>query len=474
MTAPTDRPDPRSPWVIFTICALAAFVTTLDLSIVNVAFPEILAEFGVTRAEASWVVTIYNICFASLLVVAGKSADQLGRRRFFLAGVTVFGVGSAVCTIAPSLEMLVAGRAVQGIGGALLTPASLGLLLAAFPPRRRTQVVAMWGGIGALGVACGPSVGAALITATDWRAAFWANLPICVALILVGRRELVETPRVVSEHRPDYAGAAMITVALGALALGLSQSDLWGWTDPRTLACFAVTAATIPLFVTRQRRHPEPILDMTLFEHRSFRVANAGGLVFFAGFAALGLNNVLFLRQAWGYTVLHAGLLSALAPLTVAVLAPFSGRLAARHGFRPLLVSGPLLVAAGMVAFFLLLDGRPTPWRFVLIGELSAVGIAAFIPVNAAAAVSQLPPPRLSIGGAVSNTSRQVGSVVGVAFLVAVLGTPADLDALVDAHQRGFVFIALAMLGAALVSTGLPRVQRAPVVALEAADAVLG
>ncbi len=164
----------------------------------------------------------------------------------------------------------------------------------------------------------------------------------------------------------------------------------------------------------------------------------------------------------------------ALAPLTVALLAPFSGRLASRHGFRPLLVSGPLLVAAGMVAFFVLLDGEPTPWRFVLIGELSAVSIAAFIPVNAAAAVSQLPPPRLSIGGAVSNTSRQVGSVVGVALLVAVLGTPADLDALVDAHQRGFIFIALAMLGAAAVSTGQPQTQPAPVVAVEAADAVLG
>lgn len=470
---PGATPPAASPWLTFVVCAFAAYLTTLDLSIVNVAFPEILTEFGASRADASWVVTIYNICFASLLVVAGKSADQLGRRRFFLAGVTIFAAGSLVCAVAPSLGLVIGGRAVQGIGGALLTPASLGLLLAAFPTERRTQVVALWGGIGALGVASGPSIGAALITATNWRAAFWVNLPICLGLLIVGRRRLVETPRVHSDHRPDYAGAAMITIALGALALGLSQTESWGWADVRTLACFAVTAVTVPLFVARQRRHPEPVLDLSLFEHRSFRVANVGGLVFFAGFAALGLNNVLFLRQAWGYTVLHAGLLSALAPLTVALLAPLSGRLASRHGFRPFLVVGPLLVMVSMTAFYVLLDGEPTPWLFVAIGELAAVGIAAFIPVNAAAAVSQLPPPRLSIGGAVSNTARQVGSVVGVALLVAVLGAPADHDSLVDAHHRGFLVIGAAMLAASVVSTGQPRLQRRTPARAEPVDATL-
>jgi EmrB/QacA subfamily drug resistance transporter len=448
----------RSPWVIFTLCALAAYLTTLDLSIVNVAFPEILREFSASPADVSWVVTIYNICFGALLVVAGKTADQLGRRRFFLIGVAVFGVGSALCTFAPSLGLLVAGRAVQGIGGALLTPASLGLLLAAFPPERRTQVVAMWGGIGALGVASGPSLGAVLITATDWHAAFWVNLPICAGLLIAGRRQLVEAPRLPTAQRPDYAGALLVTAALGALALGISRSEVWGWGDARTLGSLAVAVLAIPLFVARQRRHPAPVLDLVLFDSRSFRIANLSGLVFFAGFAALGLNNVLFLRQAWGYSVLHAGLLSALAPTTVAVLAPFSGRLATRYGFRPFVALGPLLVVGGMIAFRLLLDARPAPWQFVAIGELSAIGIAAFIPVNAAAAVSQLPPSRLSVGGAVNNTARQVGSVLGTAILVAVLGTPISPDALVDAHHRGFVLVSVLMVLAALTSAAQPLV----------------
>ena len=318
----------RSRWVTFAVCAGAAYVTTLDLSIVNVAFPEILREFdGASRADLSWIVTVYNIFFASLLVVAGKLADQIGRKRVFLAGVTVFGAGSAVCTLAPSLGVLIVGRAIQGAGGAFMTPASLGLLLAAFPLERRTQTVAMWGGIGALGVASGPSLGALLISATDWRAAFWINLPVCVALFVVGTAVLVETPRVPA-RRPDLLGASMVTGALACLALGLSQSDSWGWTDVRTLGSLALGAVLAAGFVARQRVHPEPVLDLALFESRSFSIANLAGAAFFAGFAALGLNNVLFLRGVWGYSVLHAGLLSAIAPLTVAVLAPLSGKLA--------------------------------------------------------------------------------------------------------------------------------------------------
>ncbi len=195
----------RSPWVTFTVCSLALFLTTLDLSIVNVAFPDILAEFDISRADASWIVTTYNIFYGSLLVVAGKLADQVGRRRIFLLGLSVFALGSLIAAVAPGLGVLVAGRAVQGTGAALLTPASLGLLLAAFPLERRTQVVAMWGGIGALGIASGPSLGAFAIYLTDWRAAFWINLPICLAMFIAGRRVLVETPESTANTAPTTA-----------------------------------------------------------------------------------------------------------------------------------------------------------------------------------------------------------------------------------------------------------------------------
>ena len=456
---------PRSPWVTFTVCSLALFLTTLDLSIVNVAFPDILADFDISRVDASWIVTSYNIFYGSLLVVAGKVADQLGRRRIFLTGLAVFASGSLLAAFAPGLGVLIAGRAVQGIGAALLTPASLGLLLAAFPPERRTQVVAMWGGIGALGVASGPSLGALVITLTDWRAAFWINLPICLGMFIAGRRVLIETPRVRSEHRPDYGGAMLITFALACIALGLSESEVWGWDDPRTIGVLLLGVAAIPLFVRRQRRHPEPVLDLTLFESTSFTVANSAALTFMAGFAAYSLNNVLFLRQAWGYSVLHAGLLTALPPVTVAILAPFAGRVASRIGFRPLVIVGPFIVAGATLVFARTIGVEPEPLRFVLIGEVVAVGIACFIPVNSAAAVAELPPLRLSIGGAVNNTFRQIGAVIGVALLVAILGSPTTQLELVDAHQNGWLMISTLSLITAIIGLAQPAVKRPDVVA---------
>ena len=450
----------RARWITFAICAGAAFVTTLDLSVVNVAFPEIVREFGATRADVSWIVTVYNICFGSFLVVAGKIADQIGRKRVFLSGVGVFAVGSAICSLAPSLGVLIAGRAVQGVGGAFMAPASLGLLLAAFPAERRTQTVAIWGGVGALGVASGPSLGALLISLTDWRAAFWINIPVCLALIVLGVRVLVETPRVRGVRRPDYLGALMVTIALASIALGLSQSDTWGWLDARTLGSLAFAAALAVGFVARQRVHPEPVLDLTLFESRSFSVANVASVAFFAGFAAFGLNGVLFLRGVWGYSVLHAGLLTAIAPLTVAVLAPFAGRLAARHGFRRFVVIGPLLVATATILSRVALTTEPRPLLLVAFNELAAVGIACFIPVNAAAAVSELPPARLSVGGAVNNTSRQIGSVLGVALLVAVLGSAGDPAGMLDGHQRAWTLVASTAIAASLISIRQPEARR--------------
>lgn len=450
----------KSPWVTFTVCALALYLTTLDLSIVNVAFPEILTDFEISRADASWIVTIYNIFYGSLLVVTGKVADQLGRRRMFLAGLAVFAAGSALSAVAPGLGVLILGRAIQGIGGAMLTPASLGLLLAAFPPERRTQTIAMWGGIGALGIASGPSIGALIISLTDWRAAFWINLPIIAGMLIAGRRVLTETQRVDSKTRPDYGGALLITFALACLALGISRSDVWGWVDARTLAALAAGIIAIPLFVRRQKRHAEPVLDLTLFNSRSFSVANASALIFMGAFAAYSLNNVLFLRQAWGYSVLTAGLLTALPPVTVAVLAPFTGRTAARIGFRPFVIAGPIIVAVSTFMFVAILDADRAPVTYVLIGEIVAVGIACFIPVNSAASVAELPPHRLSVGGAVNNTFRQVGAVLGIALLVALIGSPETTDELVTAHKRGWAMIVAAAVLTAIIGLAQPALKK--------------
>jgi EmrB/QacA subfamily drug resistance transporter len=468
-SSPTEIAPPVAPVtpvstaarLTFLICAASTYIVTLDLSIVNVAFPEIQKAFeGSTRAQLSWIVTAYNIFYAGLLVVAGKTADRVGRKQMFLLGTAVFGAGSILAGAAPTLNALIAGRVVQGVGGAIAAPAALGLLLGAFPPQRRTAVMAGFGSIGALGVASGPSLGAALITATDWRAAFLVNLPVCIAVYALGRRILVEMPRQPSEHTPDYAGAAMITVALGSLALGLSQSERWGLRDPRTLASIGLAIVLAPAFVTRQRRHAEPVLDLGLFRSRSFSVANCSTVLFSAAFAAYGLNNVLFLRTVWGMSVLKAGLVTAVGPLTVAMLAPFTGRIAARFGFRPPLLAGPVILASAVLTYRFALDADANLMLWILMGVIGGVGVACIIPVNSAAAVSELPPLRFGIGGAVTNTARQIGSVIGVAGLVALLGEPSSPAGAIASHRRGWVFIAVVALISGAISVMQPSRAR--------------
>ena len=247
---PSPRPS-RSPWAVFAITSIGTIITTLDLSIVNVAFYDIGKDFSNARAATlSWVVTAYNIGFGALLIIGGRTADRLGRKRIFLMGTAGFVAASVLCGIAPNVQLLIAGRALQGIAAAFLTPSTLGLLLPAFPPEKRTQIVSLWGGMGALGVAAGPTVGALLIEHFGWRAAFYVNVPVCSVALIGGWFILTETPRQVSAHRPDFLGAAMITVSLASLALAISEGDRWGWGSVTTIAIFALAAALIPAFTS--------------------------------------------------------------------------------------------------------------------------------------------------------------------------------------------------------------------------------
>lgn len=446
----------RSPWVVFAIAATGGYITTLDLSIVNVAFAEIAKTYSsASRADLSWIVTIYNIMFASLLIVGGRTADRWGRKNVFMVGAAIFGAGSIMCAIAPNLPLLIVGRGVQGLGGAFLTPATLGLLLGAFPPERRTQTVSLWGGVTALGVASGPTLGALLISQFGWRSAFWINVPVILTVIFAGRILLAESPRESSAGRPDYLGALMITIALASLALGISESERWGLTDPRTIISIAIAIALVPIFIRRQARHPEPIVDLSLFRYRSFAVANIATALFFVAFSSFVLNNVLFLRTVWGYSVLRAGMASCVSPLTVAVVSGFAGKAATKRGFRPLLLGGPLLFATGVLGERFLLDSKPTLGLWLVLALFTGAGIGCTIPVLSSAAVSTLAPQRFALGSAINSTFRQVGSVIGVAVLVAVQGRPANPVAALASYRRGWILA----IGAALASATFSMLQ---------------
>jgi EmrB/QacA subfamily drug resistance transporter len=453
-TAPSSTST--SPWPTFVVTSIAAYISTLDLSIVNVAFAEIAKEFPTaSRGTISWVVTAYSILFGSLLVVSGRLADRIGRKRLFQFGTVLFLAGSLLCALASSMGLLIVGRAVQGVGGAIMTPASLGLLLSVFSLERRSQAVAWNGAIGALGVASGPTLGAFFVSTFGWRSAFWINVPICAVAVLLAFRYVKETPRI-NSPRPDVGASVFVTLSVASLVWGISRAEEQAWTDSLVLCLFAAAVAFGVLVVWRTRSHPVPLMPPQLFRVRSFSVSNVSTFLFGAAFSANILNNVLFLRSVWNYGVLEAGWYSALAPVIVAVTSFSIGRHISRIGFRRLLVWGPLLFASLVYAGSYLFGADPTPWtRWLPLMFALGVSIGLTFPTLSAATVHSLPPTLFSLGGAINNTSRQIGSAVGVALVVTIQSTSDGLHG----FQRGWYFIAACSASAGLVALLHPRAE---------------
>ena len=449
----TRRSNGDIPWPVFAVTVSAAFIVALDLSIVNVAFPSIRESFpDVSTAALSWVLAAYSVVFGALLLGAGRIADRSGRRRIFLLGLAVFSLGSLLCGIAPSAWLLIGGRALQAVGAALLMPASLALLLTATAPAARPQAVAMWGGISALAVATGPSLGSLLIDAGGWRWAFFVNLPIAAVAAFV-------TPRLVPESvmggtLPDLPGIALVTGAVGALALAITQGSDWGWSSASVVGLFLLAALLAPAAVLRSRHHPSPAIDLDVFRSRTVAVANAATFLYAVGFFAMLLANVLFLTSVWGYSTLAAGLAITPGPLVVAVLSGPSGRLATRVGYGPVLVAGGLTFAAGLAWYVALVGTDAQYLTHWLPGSLLVgLGVALSFPVLSAAAVADLPQERFGIGGAINQTARQLGAVIGVAVLIAVIGTPTGTEQALDRFKAAWVVSIVAVLASAAVST---------------------
>jgi EmrB/QacA subfamily drug resistance transporter len=444
---------------VFFVTALGAFMASLDLSIVNVAFPALQRSFpDDSRAALAWVITGYAIVFASLLVIGGRTADRIGKRRVFFVGLGVFTLGSALCGLAPTVALLVVGRLIQGAGAAALLPSSLGLLLAAFGPERRSQMVALWAGVGALAVATGPSLGAALITAGGWRWAFFVNLPVGVIAYVTGRRVLVAHRADTGRPRPDYLGAVLVSTSLAALVLGISEGPTWGWTSPRVVLSFVWTVVVGAAFIVRCRHHPEPVLDLELFRARSFTYANLATLLYAMGFFAMLLGNILFLTGVWHYSILRAGLSVTPGPIVVAVVSGPAGKLASKFGFRPVLIIGLTFFVAGLLYYSLWVGPRPeylTEWLPATL--LGGLGIGLTFPVLGAAAVSSLHPEHFAAGSAVNQTARQVGGAVGVAILVVILGTPRSLSAAMNSARHLWLYCALMAALSGVAALGIGR-----------------
>jgi len=456
---------------VFAVVTAGIAMVNLDLFIVNVALPSIGRTFGGTDlASLSWVLNAYAIVFAALLVPAGRAADLIGRRTAFLAGVIVFAIASAACAVAPDVWLLVVARIVQAAGGALLMPASLGLLLAAAPPDKRTGAIRGWTSVGGAAAALGPVLGGALVAA-NWRWVFLVNVPIAAVALLASVRVLradnskkrasADTANTGDAVRPDTVGAALFTIAIGALALALVKSDEWGWTSARVLGSIAVAAVLLALFVRRSARHPAPVIEPHLLRLPAFSTATAANVVFGAAFGAMLLMVTLWCQDVWGWSALRTGLGVAPGPLLVPFFAVGAGPLARRIGPGPVAALGCAIYAAGCVFWRFNLSLAPDYPAHMLPGMLmTGTGVGLALPTLVSAGVSAVPPHRFATGSGVVTMARQVGIVIGVAVLVTVLGHPSGAAALA-AFQHATVVIAAIAVTAGLASLLLVRSTRA-------------
>jgi EmrB/QacA subfamily drug resistance transporter len=421
------------PAAVLAVASASSFLVYLDATIVNVAFPDIRASFsGATLAGLSWILSAYGLVFAALLVPGGRYADVVGGRRLFLAGLAAFTAGSVLCASAPSVPLLVSARVFQAAGGALLVPASQLLVMAAFPPEQRMKVIGVMAGVAALASALGPVLGGLMVDLGGWRLVFLVNLPIGLAALALGRR--MPAPPVRSMvSRPDLLGSVLAVAAVGALALGAVQGPVWGWGDPRTIGSFVASALLAPLLVWRCARHPAPVLELSLFRGRSFSTGNLGALLLGTSFFGLVLANSLFLTQVWGYSVLRTGLAIAPGPLASAAAAIIAGRFTDRVDPRRFILPGAVISAIAAVWLATQVGQEPAflaEWLPATL--LMGIGVGLGFATIVAVCVRDLGPAQLGIGSGMSATTRQIGAVLGVAILVAILGPvpgPAAYDA---------------------------------------------
>jgi EmrB/QacA subfamily drug resistance transporter len=445
-------------WKVLLITSVGLFMASLDLFIVNIAFPDLARSFdGATLPSLSWVLNAYAIVFAALLVPAGRVADRIGRKRVFVTGLLLFSAASALCAAAPSIPFLVAARVLQAAGGAMMIPTTLGLILPAFPVSQRALAIGIWSAISGVAAALGPPIGGILVQ-LSWHWIFLVNVPIGIVTAIVAIRTLDEV-REPEDGRPDLLGAAELALGIGLLTLGIVKGPDWGWADPRDLAAFAGSVALIAAFLFRSARHHAPVIELPLLRVRSFALANLATLVFFAGFGSMLLSGVLLLTELWGYSALKAGFALSPGPLTAAAFAIPSGRLGGRIGQRPVATAGGLVFAASFA--YILATVGPTPeyaTTFLPGFVIGGAGVGMALGTLPAAATAALPPGRFATGTAVFGMSRQLGSAIGVAVLVALLNGSTGGD-LLAGLRRGWWFSLGAGLGTAALALAIAPIR---------------
>ena len=439
-----------SPGLVLTIVSVGMCLANLDLFIVNVALPSIAKDFdNAPLGSMSWILNGYAIAYAALLVLFGRLAERHRRDASFLAGVALFTLASAACAAATSVETLTAFRVVQAAGAALMTPTSLGLLLAVYPPDQRAGAVRTWTAIGGLAAALGPVAGGVLVTAS-WRWIFLVNVPAGLLAMLVGWWKLPE----ISGHeaaRPNPFDAAFVTAGIGALVFAIVNGNEWGWASPAIVGILALSAALLAAFVVRCLIAKAPFVDPKMFRIRAFSGAALVMAPYAAAFGAMLLSAALWAQSAWGWSALETGLAIAPGPLMVPLTSlVFSKRLIARFGAPTVIAAGIASFAAGLAWWSTMIGLEPSV-ASVVIGMIPiGVGVGLTFPTLMGVGIAGLPTSSFATGSGVINMIRQAMLAVGVAVFVAIVGQPASAAERLAHFQRGWwTMIAVIALGLA-------------------------
>jgi MFS transporter, DHA2 family, methylenomycin A resistance protein len=405
---------------LISVC-LGFFVIQLDVTVVNVALPAIQHEIGGSLAGLQWVIDAYTLALASVMLTAGSAADRAGARKVFVLGLTAFAVGSAACAAAPTLGVLIAARALQGLGASALLPCSLALLVHQFPdPRARARALGVWGAMGSVGVALGPVLGGALVATAGWRSIFLVNVPVCLLTAAMLRRYVPESPKHPS-RRTDVSGLLLGVTTLAGLTAGFITAGQQGWLSPLPGALLAVGLVAGWFFVRAERRQPSPVLPLALFRSRNLSGAAAVGLIFNLVLYGSLLCLSLFLQPSRPASVLATGLLLLPMSLVVGAGSLASGPLTARFGPRPPMIAGLTLAAAG--AALLATVGTATSVALIVGGSVLLGLVSLAMPAMTAAVVGATGPEHAGVASGILNAARQSGGALGVALLGSLLGS---------------------------------------------------
>jgi EmrB/QacA subfamily drug resistance transporter len=417
----------RSPWAVLAVLCLGLFMLLLDGTIVNVAIPHIMTSLDTDLSGVEWVMNAYVLVFAVTLVTFGRLGDLYGRRLMFMGGMGLFGLASLACGLATSIDMLIVFRVVQGLGGAAMMPATLSIIAAVFPAERRGAAMGIWGAVSGFATAIGPSLGGLIVDSASWRWIFLINPPIAVISIFLAWRVVPESKDPGAVKSLDLPGVGLISVSVFCLTFALIEGQHYGWTSPLILGLFGACVVLFGLFYWREHACRQPLIDFSLFRDRTFSAGNLTGLILSFGMMGVFFTIPIFLQTVLGFSAIKAGAL--MSPLSVAIMisAPLAGRLSDRVGGRWIISAGLLVMAfgiawmAGLTPFQHGLEPTTSAASLIAPFVICGLGIGLAIAPTTSAVMAAVPMERVGNASGVLSTLRQLGSVMGIAVLGAVL-----------------------------------------------------